>query len=89
MDFDAVADRSMLLSVLSQPGSPVPARADGQRRDGVQFVAWILAEAFDLDPRTAIVRAATVLGALTGVVDAWQHGDGKRHEGARHHCRES
>ncbi len=76
--FDAIDARSAVLAVLSAPGSPIPAQADGERRDGVEFVTGLLCEMFGLDSKAARARAAIVLGAFTGAIDAWGHGDAGR-----------
>ena len=77
--FEAVADRSDVLAALTAPGSWVPARADGARRDGVHFVTRLLTDRFGIEPTAARSRAAILLGAFTGATDAWAYGDSPRH----------
>lgn len=73
--FDAVRARGPLLSVLTAPGSRVPAEADAGERVGVKYVADLFVRELGVPRRRAPALAAIFLGALAGAVDAWAHGD--------------
>jgi AcrR family transcriptional regulator len=75
--FDAVRARGPVLAALTAPGSRIPAEADGGRRLGVAFVAGLLVEG-GMARRPARLVASILLGALSGAVDAWVHGDASR-----------
>ncbi len=75
--FDAVAARGAVLALLAGAGSTVPDLADGGRQ-APSGVADLLAVAYGLRGRRALVLASIVTAAVTAASDAWGRGDASR-----------
>lgn len=76
---DVIEERGDILSRLRAPGSP--AWREGIRdRTATVFVADLLRSAYGLSPRVAGVGAAAVFGAISGLIEAWAHGEAERRD---------
>lgn len=76
---DVIEERGDVLSRLRAPGSPA-IRSSGRDRTANEFVATLLRSAYGLSPRASGVGAAAVFGAISGLIDAWAHGEASRRD---------
>lgn len=76
---DVIEERGDVLARLRAPGSPAM-RDSASDRSANEFVAGLLSSTYGLSPRRAGIGAAAVFGAISGLIDAWAHGEASRRD---------